>query len=110
MSKAVVSSTIGYPRIGANREMKRALEAFWSSKISEEDLQNAFEAVETAAWEAQAQAGIDLIALDSTLFDQVLDFVDYLGLYPRRFKVRVVCVVGICCLAKWCILPISGSC
>ena len=34
----VLSSTIGYPRIGGKREWKRALESFWNGAISEEEL------------------------------------------------------------------------
>ena len=31
----------GYPRVGANRELKRALEAFWADKINEETFESA---------------------------------------------------------------------
>lgn len=36
MNKAI-SSNLGYPRIGRNREWKKALEAFWSGKLQEAD-------------------------------------------------------------------------
>lgn len=29
------SSVLGYPRIGADREWKKALEAFWAGKLEE---------------------------------------------------------------------------
>ena len=32
-------------------------------------------------------AGVSLVALDGTLYDQVLDWVVYLGLEPERFQV-----------------------
>lgn len=32
-------------------------------------------------------AGISLVGLDGTLYDQVLDFIFYLGLAPPRFSV-----------------------
>lgn len=32
-------------------------------------------------------AGIDRVGLDGTLYDQILDFIFYLGLEPQRFKV-----------------------
>src|SRR5258708_28410861 len=34
----VRTTTLGYPRIGRNRELKQACEAYWSGKIGEEDL------------------------------------------------------------------------
>ena len=83
---ALTSATIGFPRIGPKREMKKALEDYWAGKSSEADLIATSHAIEAAAWTAQADAGIDLIALDGTLYDQILDFTDYLGLIPERFN------------------------
>src|SRR5688572_22376485 len=38
-SRRMALATIpGYPRIGKHREMKRALEGFWSGKLSEQEL------------------------------------------------------------------------
>lgn len=83
----ITSATIGYPRIGAKRELKSALEAYWSGKLGEDELLSVAHLVETEAWQAQADAGVDRIGLDSTLYDTVLDFTcTYLGLVPPRFK------------------------
>lgn len=76
---------------GPNREMKKALEAHWSRGITSAELLEAASAVEAAAWRAQAEAGIDLIGLDGTLYDQVLDATFQLGLIPSRFKVGGGC-------------------
>ena len=35
-------------------------------------------------------AGIARVGLDGTLYDQVLDFIFYLGLAPKRFQVRLL--------------------
>lgn len=32
MSSSIQTSTIGYPRIGPNREMKKALETYWAGE------------------------------------------------------------------------------
>ncbi|GJD12696.1 5-methyltetrahydropteroyltriglutamate--homocysteine methyltransferase [Galdieria sulphuraria] len=65
------TATIGYPRIGLNREMKKALEAYWG----EESLKD------------QMNAGIQLIGVgDHTMYDHVLDWTFRLGLIPDRFK------------------------
>lgn len=78
--------------------MKKSLEAFWKGQISEDALISTSDEIELSAWTEQAGAGLDLVALDGTLYDQVLDFaVMYLGLVPERFKVGcdgVVVMVG----------------
>lgn len=42
----------------------------------------------TAQQSIASCAGISLVGLDGTLYDQVLDFIFYLGLAPSRFSVR----------------------
>lgn len=69
-----------------NREMKKALEEYWAGKSTKEALLETAKSVEAAAWKAQADAGIDLIALDGTLYDQMLDHITNLGLMPKRFE------------------------
>lgn len=86
VSTTIITSTIGFPRIGPNREMKKALESFWAGKSTQDELVQTAEQVERTAWQAQKDAGIALIGLDSTLYDQVLDFTNYLGLVPERFQ------------------------
>ncbi|GAB5034800.1 5-methyltetrahydropteroyltriglutamate--homocysteine methyltransferase [Nannochloropsis oceanica] len=83
---SVKTSTIGYPRIGPNREMKKALEEYWAGKSSKEALIAVAKQVEESAWKAQADAGVDFVALDGTCYDQMLDHCTYLGLLPPRFQ------------------------
>jgi len=83
---SVKTSTIGYPRIGPNREMKKALELYWAGNSSKEALMAVAKQVEESAWKAQADAGVDLVALDGTCYDQMLDHCTYLGLLPPRFQ------------------------
>jgi len=81
------TSTIGFPRIGAKREMKKALESYWSGVITGEEMVAVANQVEIASWQEQADSGIDLVALDGTMYDHVLDFaITYLGLVPERFS------------------------
>lgn len=66
------TATIGYPRIGPQRELKKALEAHWKGTISEADLLSKAAAIEQDNWAAQAAADIDRIAVgDFNLYDQV---------------------------------------
>lgn len=68
--------------------MKKALEAYWAGSNDAQALLQAAAGVEADAWRCQARAGIQLIALDSTLYDHVLDATYALGLIPPRFKAR----------------------
>ncbi|HEV2127122.1 MAG TPA: 5-methyltetrahydropteroyltriglutamate--homocysteine S-methyltransferase [Thermomicrobiales bacterium] len=80
------ATILGYPRIGKNREMKKALEAFWAGKISEDELRVTGEEVRRAGWEAQAGAGLDLMPTnDFTFYDHVLDTTALLGNVPERY-------------------------
>ncbi|MDQ3657073.1 MAG: 5-methyltetrahydropteroyltriglutamate--homocysteine S-methyltransferase [Chloroflexota bacterium] len=81
-----VATIPGYPRIGKHRELKKALEAFWSGKIGEEDLLATGAEVRRSGWEAQAGAGIDLSPVnDFSFYDQVLDTVALVGAVPERY-------------------------
>jgi 5-methyltetrahydropteroyltriglutamate--homocysteine methyltransferase len=83
----IQTATLGYPRIGKNREVKKALEAFWNNKSDMETLLQTVRAIESANWKAQLEAGIDRIGVgDNTLYDHVLDWSIRLGLIPDRFR------------------------
>jgi 5-methyltetrahydropteroyltriglutamate--homocysteine methyltransferase len=80
------SSILGYPRIGKQRELKKAIESFWSGKVGEAELAETAREIRRAAWDVQARAGIDLIpANDFSYYDQVLDAICLTGLVPERF-------------------------
>ncbi|EAZ81689.1 5-methyltetrahydropteroyltriglutamate--homocysteine S-methyltransferase [Algoriphagus machipongonensis] len=77
---------LGYPRIGGNRELKKACEGYWSGKISLHELQSAGESVRRNNWEVQKEAGIDLIpSNDFSFYDQVLDLSMTVGAIPERY-------------------------
>jgi len=84
---ALPTQTLGYPRIGREREMKRALEAFWKGKLDESGLMQAFWDVAEDGWRAQLDAGIDAIGVGySTLYDQMLDWAVRFNLVAPRFR------------------------
>src|SRR5258708_26980927 len=81
------TTTLGYPRIGRNRELKQACEAYWSGKIGEEDLHRTGATVRRAHWQVQRDAGIDLIPVnDFSFYDQVLDAIALIGAVPERYR------------------------
>lgn len=83
----VPSQTLGYPRIGEQREMKRALEAYWKGKIPAQELLATQRRIEEHAWASQREAGIDFIAVgESTLYDHVADWADRFNIVPERFQ------------------------
>jgi len=83
----IQTQTLGYPRIGKKRELKKALEAYWKGESNAETLLNAAREVETNNWKAQLKADIDPIGVgNETLYDHVLDWSVRLGLIPKRFR------------------------
>ena len=81
------TQTLGFPRIGREREMKRALERFWKGKLEAKQLLDTLHQVEEDAWKTQGDSGIDFIGVgDGTLYDPLLDWAVRLGLIPRRFQ------------------------
>jgi len=77
---------LGFPRMGARRELKRALESFWSKKIDETQLLEAARTIRVDIWQRQHAAGIDLIpSNDFSLYNQMLDMCALLGAVPERF-------------------------
>lgn len=81
-----LTHTLGFPRIGENRELKRALESFWAGQSSEADLQETARSLRRRHWELQRQAGIDLIpSNDFSLYDTILDHSCLVGNVPARF-------------------------
>ncbi|MFT0795466.1 5-methyltetrahydropteroyltriglutamate--homocysteine S-methyltransferase [Synechococcus sp. H70.1] len=84
---AFSTATLGYPRIGKNRELKKALESFWSQKSDATSIQKTLQQVMLDNWQTQKDAGIDYIGIgDTSLYDLVLDWSVFLGLIPKRFR------------------------
>jgi 5-methyltetrahydropteroyltriglutamate--homocysteine methyltransferase len=80
------TSVSGMPRVGARRELKRALEGYWAGRVGPEALAAVGAGVRRANWEAGAAAGIDLIASnDFSLYDHVLDAAVLVGAIPARY-------------------------
>lgn len=77
----------GYPRIGSNRELKKANEAYWAGRISLEKLQMTARQLRRQNWETLRDAGIDLIpSNDFSYYDQVLDLCIMTNAIPARFQ------------------------
>jgi 5-methyltetrahydropteroyltriglutamate--homocysteine methyltransferase len=83
----MIIHNLGYPRIGNNRELKKACENYWSEKISEEELISVGIELRKKNWLKQKEYGLDLIpSNDFSFYDHVLDMAMALGAIPTRFK------------------------
>ncbi len=80
------TNNLGYPRIGGNRELKKACEQYWSGKLSVEELIKTGKNIRLHNWTLQKKAGIDLIpSNDFSFYDQVLDMSLTVGAIPERY-------------------------
>lgn len=81
------TNSLGYPRIGSKRELKKACESFWAGKTTKEELEQVAESLRIENWRLQKDAGIDLIpSNDFSYYDQVLDLSLSLGVIPQRYE------------------------
>ncbi|MBK1636432.1 5-methyltetrahydropteroyltriglutamate--homocysteine S-methyltransferase [Rhodovulum adriaticum] len=82
----IQSANLGFPRIGARRELKKAVEAYWKSDLSAEALEQTARNLRAHHWQAQQKAGIDIVpSNDFSFYDQMLDITAMLGAVPARF-------------------------
>lgn len=80
------TNNLGYPRIGSNRELKKACEQYWSGKIPVEELVKTGKIIRQQNWQLQKDAGIDLVpSNDFSFYDQVLDTSLLVGAIPERY-------------------------
>ncbi|QIL40018.1 5-methyltetrahydropteroyltriglutamate--homocysteine S-methyltransferase [Pedobacter sp. HDW13] len=78
---------LGYPRIGSNRELKKASEQYWAGKITLAELLSKGRNIADQNWKLQQEAGIDLIpSNDFSYYDQILDMSLTVGAIPKRYN------------------------
>src|SRR4051812_1709830 len=82
-----VAHNLGFPRIGRQRELKQALEAFWRGDTDSAQLQATARQLRQQNWQSQQAAGMAHIpAGDFALYDHMLDMSLLLGAVPERFE------------------------
>ncbi len=83
----MITANLGFPRIGANRELKFAVECYWSGQWNREELNAVTRELRRSHWRMQADAGIQHIpSNDFSLYDHVLDTAVMVGAIPARFR------------------------
>lgn len=81
-----VAHNLGFPRIGGDRELKKAVEAYWKGDITADHLRQVGRELRAKHWQLQKDAGIDLVPVgDFAWYDQVLTHSLTFGVIPERF-------------------------
>lgn len=82
----MLTNNLGYPRIGSQRELKKACELYWSGKTTFKNLFQVGRNLRQQNWQLQKDAGIDLIpSNDFSFYDQVLDMSLMVSAIPERY-------------------------
>ena len=81
------NSVIAYPRIGALRELKFAVEKYFKKESSKDELFAVAKGLRKAHWQSQKDAGIDFISCnDFSFYDNVLDTAVLFNVVAKRYK------------------------
>jgi 5-methyltetrahydropteroyltriglutamate--homocysteine methyltransferase len=87
MTQNITTHNLGFPRIGGDRELKKAQEAYWRGEIDQVQLEQIGRNLRKTHWQLQANAGLDLIPTgDFAWYDQVLTLSATLGNIPARHR------------------------
>ncbi|WP_413628160.1 5-methyltetrahydropteroyltriglutamate--homocysteine S-methyltransferase [Fructilactobacillus vespulae] len=82
----MTTSIIGFPRIGADRELKRATEKYWKNEITQSELIKIADELKEKNWQKQADSGLDFVSVgDFSFFDNLLDTATLINLTPKRY-------------------------
>ncbi|MFC3965735.1 5-methyltetrahydropteroyltriglutamate--homocysteine S-methyltransferase [Nocardia jiangsuensis] len=86
MSNTTFTATVlGFPRVGPNRELKRATESYWAGRTNAQALHAVAKELRTAQLTAALDAGLDSVPVGTfSYYDQVLDTAVLLGALPQR--------------------------
>lgn len=83
----ILTHTLGFPRVGLRRELKKAQESYWAGNTTREALLAVGRELRARHWEQQKQAGIDLLPVgDFAWYDHVLTTSLLLGNVPARHQ------------------------
>lgn len=81
------TSIIGYPRVGALRELKFATEKYFRNEISADALQETAKGIRKSQWKLQKESGLDFIPSgDFSFYDHLLDTAVLFGIVPKRYS------------------------
>ncbi|KFD21251.1 MULTISPECIES: 5-methyltetrahydropteroyltriglutamate--homocysteine S-methyltransferase [Tatumella] len=83
----IQNHTLGFPRVGLQRELKKAQESYWAGKSSQQDLLETGRELRARHWQQQKDAGVDIVPVgDFAWYDHVLTTSLLLGNVPARHR------------------------
>ncbi|WP_298330547.1 5-methyltetrahydropteroyltriglutamate--homocysteine S-methyltransferase [Haloactinopolyspora sp.] len=86
VSASIGATVLGYPRIGPQRELKRALEDHWAGRITQDELHRVAADLRARTWRRLLDLGLDSVPSNTfSLYDQTLDAAALVGAVPERF-------------------------
>ena len=84
---SVLATSLGHPRIGVGRELKKALESYWSKRTSATELEDVARNLRRRHWLAMKGTGLDHIpSNDFSLYDHMLDMAVAVGAIPQPYR------------------------
>ncbi|WP_186649100.1 5-methyltetrahydropteroyltriglutamate--homocysteine S-methyltransferase [Fluviispira vulneris] len=82
----ICTHILGYPRIGGQRELKKAVESYWKRELTALQLEEIEKKIKENNWKIQSEAGLSYVTVgDFANYDHVLDTSILLGNIPERF-------------------------
>ncbi|KAI9137408.1 5-methyltetrahydropteroyltriglutamate--homocysteine methyltransferase [Paraphysoderma sedebokerense] len=83
----VIATNLGFPRIGAKRELKRLVENFWNGKLDQKALLLGAKNIRAENWQLQKSLGLDHIpSNDFSFYDHVLDTAIAFNVIPEKYR------------------------
>src|SRR5881628_3073943 len=81
-----IAHNLGFPPLGAGRELKRATESYWNGKVARDALLKTGAELRARHWRLQQAAGLDLVpSNDFSYYDRMLDICALVGAVPKRY-------------------------
>lgn len=83
----ILNHTLGFPRVGLRRELKKAQESYWAGNSTQDDLLAVGRELRARHWQQQKQVGVDRVPVgDFAWYDHVLTTSLMLGNVPARHQ------------------------
>lgn len=83
----ILNHTLGFPRVGLHRELKKAQESYWAGNSTQQELLAVGRELRARHWQQQRDAGVDLVPVgDFAWYDHVLTTSLLLGNVPARHQ------------------------
>lgn len=96
-----IAHVLGFPRIGARRELKTAVESYWKGRLDRAGLESAARALRERHWALQAAAGLDLVTVgDFAYYDHLHNATALFSASPGRFGLGRVDLDGYFAMAR----------